>query len=52
LTYSYPFKDDRLVQLEGEGWFEVTPDEDHPFRITAGSATVKVLGTSFNVSAY
>lgn len=52
LTYSVPFSKNRHVKLEGEAWFEVSPDENHPFEISAGTSTVKVLGTSFNVSAY
>jgi len=52
LTYSLPFNNNRKVSLEGEGWFEVSHDENHPFEISAGNSTLKVLGTSFNVSAY
>jgi transmembrane sensor len=52
LTYSIPFSNSRNVALEGEAWFDVTHDQDHPFEITAGTSKVKVLGTSFNVSAY
>jgi len=52
LSYSIPFAKNRHVRLEGEAWFEVSHDENHPFEISAGTSTVKVLGTSFNVSAY
>jgi transmembrane sensor len=52
LSYSLPFNSNRQVKLEGEAWFEVTHNEKHPFEITACSSTVKVLGTSFNMSAY
>lgn len=52
LTYSIPFAINRMVTLEGEGWFEVKKDTQHPFEIDAGIGTVKVLGTSFNLSAY
>jgi len=52
---NYPDKfsgNTREVQIEGEAFFEVRPDPVHPFIIRAGKATIKVLGTSFNVNAY
>ena len=52
LSYSLPFVQNRRVKLEGEAWFEVSHDEDHPFEINAGISKVKVLGTHFNISAY
>ncbi|WP_159519497.1 FecR family protein [Sunxiuqinia indica] len=42
----------REVFIEGEAFFEVTPDPNKPFIIRAGEATIKVLGTSFTVNAY
>ena len=42
----------REVTIEGEAFFEVKPDKDKPFIIHAGKAQIKVLGTSFSVSAY
>ena len=42
----------RKVKLSGEAFFEVTKDSIHPFRIETQNASVEVLGTSFNVSAY
>ncbi len=41
---------ERVVSLEGEAFFEVAHDAAHPFRILAGAADVRVLGTSFNLS--
>jgi ferric-dicitrate binding protein FerR (iron transport regulator) len=52
LTYFLPFKSNRNFVLIGEAWFDVTRDQQHPFEISAGKSKVKVLGTSFNVSAY
>jgi transmembrane sensor len=50
---SYPehFKDDlREVQLSrGEVFFNITPDKQKPFLIHTPIASVKVVGTSFNV---
>jgi len=52
LGYTFPFVSNRKVSLEGEGWFEVKKDEEHPFEVSAGHSTVRVLGTKFNMSAY
>jgi ferric-dicitrate binding protein FerR (iron transport regulator) len=41
----------RGVTLEGEGFFEVTRDEQHAFVVNAGAADVTVLGTSFSVQS-
>lgn len=52
---SYPKKfgnKTREVTIEGEAFFEVKPNKEKPFIIHAGTAQVKVLGTSFNVRAY
>ncbi len=45
-------KGERRVRLEGEAYFEVSHDEAQPFYVELGSASIKVLGTSFNVSNY
>lgn len=42
----------RTVELDGEGYFEVAKNKNHPFIVNANGTTVKVLGTHFNVSAY
>jgi ferric-dicitrate binding protein FerR (iron transport regulator) len=39
----------RNVALSGEAFFEITHDEKNPFTVDAGKASVKVLGTSFNI---
>ena len=39
----------RNVTLSGEAFFEITRDEKNPFIVDAGNASVKVIGTSFNV---
>jgi len=53
LEYPSKFgKKTREVTIEGEAFFEVKPNKEKPFIIHAGKAQIKVLGTSFNVSAY
>lgn len=44
--------DVRKIKLSGEAFFDVTRDSLHPFIIDTEHASVEVLGTSFNVSAY
>lgn len=42
----------RDVYLEGEAYFKVHHDPEHPFVVHAGNISVRALGTEFNVSAY
>ncbi|MCX6333058.1 MAG: FecR family protein [Bacteroidia bacterium] len=50
LTYLSNFgKKSRQVSLTGEAFFEISADVSKPFTIDAGKASVKVVGTSFNV---
>lgn len=41
--------DSRVVKLDGEGFFQITQDQDRPFSIEMDHGTVRVLGTSFNI---
>jgi ferric-dicitrate binding protein FerR (iron transport regulator) len=51
LSYASNFNTDRSVRLEqGEVFFKVTPDKQHPFVIEADGVSIEVVGTSFNVS--
>jgi len=52
-TFSYPdrFEDDRIVELDGEAYFEVEKQKE-PFIVKTSFGEVEVLGTSFNVKAY
>ncbi|MCR9152639.1 MAG: FecR domain-containing protein [Bacteroidetes bacterium] len=43
--------DDRQIWLEGEAYFEVSPDANRPFSIETKLELIKVIGTSFNVLA-
>lgn len=42
----------RRVKLEGEAFFEVNHDPQHPFIVEANGTETQVLGTRFNVNAY
>ncbi|WP_114936609.1 FecR family protein [Mucilaginibacter endophyticus] len=42
----------REVYLDGEAFFNVVHDAQHPFIVHTQKLNVQVLGTSFNVSAY
>ncbi len=42
----------RVVELTGEGYFEVTKNASRPFIVKTSNLSVEVLGTHFNVSAY
>lgn len=54
LTFSQPlFKKERIVKMyKGEVFFRVKHDENKPFIIKAGKATITVLGTSFHVKEH
>ena len=53
LVYPTVFKGkDRIVSLEGEAYFKVSRDVEHPFIVKTGNVQVRVLGTEFNVRGY
>jgi transmembrane sensor len=43
---------DRGVFLNGEAFFDVAEDKEHPFIVNANNLDVRVLGTKFNVTSY
>ncbi len=51
LKYTVPFKNQRVVSLEGEAFFDVTHDGT-PFHVKTKSLDVEVMGTTFDVIAY
>ena len=53
LRYPVVFSGDtREVYLEGEGFFQVAKDAAKPFIVHCEKYAVRVLGTTFNISAY
>lgn len=53
IVYPSKFKEtERIVTLEGEAYFTVAHNATKPFIVQTHSLSVKVLGTTFNVSAY
>lgn len=52
LEYPLRFSHSREVFLRGEAYFEVTHNQDKPFCVHANHATIRVLGTRFNVRAW
>jgi len=54
IIYPETFKelDRRVVELQGEAYFEVTHNKMQPFTVKTKRFDVQVLGTSFNVKSY
>jgi len=44
-------KDDRVVTLKGEAYFEISADSLRPFKVISNGITTTALGTAFNVLA-
>jgi len=51
LEYQADFNKIRTLSLTGKAYFNVAHDKQSPFSVHTGSATVTVLGTSFQVTA-
>lgn len=52
IKYDVSKRNERLVWLSGEAFFDVAHDRDRPFKVIVDDLQIKVLGTSFNVKAY
>lgn len=51
ITYPTSFSSEqRKVSLEGEAYFDVFHNPDHPFVVSANGTDIKVLGTEFNIA--
>ncbi|HCM21163.1 MAG TPA: anti-sigma factor [Porphyromonadaceae bacterium] len=54
-TFRYPSGfsgKERVVYLDGEGYFDVSKDTKKPFIVKTSAGDIKVTGTAFNVEAY
>lgn len=54
-TLSYPSRFSggrRDVRLQGEAYFEVRSDKDHPFAVSVKDMEIVATGTEFNIEAY
>lgn len=49
---SFSNEKERLVELTGEGYFEVEHDKTRPFKVISDAQCVTVLGTHFNINTY
>lgn len=52
LTFNSNFGNGRKVELEGEAFFDVSKDKNHPFQVKTADVQIEVLGTKFNLKAY
>lgn len=50
--FTDPNASTRLVYAEGEVYFDVAPDTQHPFVVISGKQRIEVLGTEFNLNTY
>ena len=54
-TLKYPVSfssKERMMELDGEAYFDVTENKETPFIVKTDKGKVEVLGTEFNVEAY
>jgi len=54
-TLKYPVsfsKNERVVELNGEAYFEVSHNKSKPFKVITRQQVVEVLGTHFNINSY
>lgn len=53
-SFKYPgiFNRERVVEIDGEGFFDIAKDAEKPFIIHTDKYSLQVLGTSFNLESY
>ncbi|MEJ5993265.1 FecR domain-containing protein [Pedobacter sp. Du54] len=49
---SFVLLKERRVELQGEAYFQVAKDKQHPFIVKTAQQELKVLGTHFNLNSY
>ena len=52
LKYPTRFEKDRLVELTGEAYFEVTHNPKMPFKVKSNYQITEDIGTAFNINTY
>lgn len=53
LKYPAHFSNEkRIVELEGEGYFDVAKEKSRPFEVHTSNLNIQVLGTVFNLKSY
>ena len=50
IAYASNFEKNRKIKIEGEAYFKVKKDKQHPFQVFCNETTTTVLGTSFTVA--
>ncbi|KAF2990470.1 FecR domain-containing protein [Methylocystis sp. MJC1] len=50
IAVNYREAERKVTLIEGEGWFEATPDASRPFVVAAASGSVTALGTTFDIA--
>lgn len=45
-------KGDRIVEVNGQAYFEVAKNPAQPFKVKSGRQVIEVLGTHFNINTY
>ena len=52
IRYKSNYTTERIVELDGEAYFDVHTDRTRPFFVNANNLIIKALGTKFNIASY